>query len=146
MLNVSSSLEPLGVLDYIGIPLWAIGFLFEVVADYQKSSFRKITENKDKWIASGLWSTTRHPNYFGEIVLWFGNALIAFGGLGMKARGAFVFISPIFVTLLLIFVSGIPSLERAADQKFGKNPDYQKYKKATPVLVPFIGRRGDAMF
>lgn len=146
MLNLYTSFVPFGVFDYIGIPTWIVGFLFEAISDYQKSAFRKIVENKTKWIASGLWSISRHPNYFGEILLWLGLAVAAFGGLGAKPRAAYVFISPVFVAFLLIFVSGIPLLEEKADKRFGENLDYQKYKKETPVLVPFIGRAGDAKF
>lgn len=146
MLNQYKDNVALGVFDYIGIPLWVIGFSLEVVADFQKSAFRKIAENKTKWISSGLWSISRHPNYFGEILLWIGIALAAFGGLSARPRASFVFLSPVFVAFLLIFVSGIPLLEQKADAKFGDNSDYQRYKKETPVLVPFIGRRGEAMF
>lgn len=146
ILNLSSEDAVLGVYDYIGIPLWVIGFAFEVIADFQKSVFRKIIENKEKWISNGLWSISRHPNYFGEILLWIGVALCAFGGLGARPRAAFVFLSPVFVALLLIFVSGIPLLEEKADKKFGEYELYRKYKEETPVLVPFIGRKGDAMF
>lgn len=146
ILNQSTELVNFGIFDYIGIPIWAIGFLFEVIADYQKSVFRKIVQNKDKFINNGLWSISRHPNYFGEILIWVGIALIAFGGLSAKPRAAFVFLSPVFVALLLVFVSGIPLLEQKADKKFGENNDYKSYKAETPVLVPFIGRKGDAMF
>lgn len=136
----------LGVFDYIGMPVWAFGFIFEVIADFQKSAFRKLIENKEKFIHTGLWSISRHPNYFGEIVLWIGVALSAFAGLGMRPRAGLTFISPVFVALLLIFVSGIPLLEQKADKKYGDNDLYQQYKAKTPVLVPFIGRAGDAMF
>ena len=146
ILNQSTEIVNFGTYDYIGIPLWAVGFLFEVIADFQKSSFRKLIENKEKFISTGLWSISRHPNYFGEILLWIGIALSAFGGLNARPRAAFVFLSPVFVALLLIFVSGIPLLEQKADKKFGENMDYKKYKAETPVLVPLIGRRGDAMF
>lgn len=146
ILNQATEKRNFGVLDYVGIPLWVVGFSFEVIADFQKSAFRKVAENKERWISSGLWSISRHPNYFGEILLWIGIALSAFGGLGMRPRAAFVFLSPVFVALLLIFVSGIPLLEQKADKKFGDNDLYRKYKETTPVLVPFIGRKGDAGF
>jgi steroid 5-alpha reductase family enzyme len=146
MLHQASEDFVFNVLDYIGIPVWIFGFTFEVISDYQKSAFRKLAENREKFIHTGLWSISRHPNYFGEIVLWIGVALCAFGGLGMKPKAGFVFISPIFVALLLIFISGIPLLEQKADKKYGDNDLYQHYKQTTPVLVPFIGRRGDAMF
>lgn len=146
ILNQSTESIGLGLFDYFGIPIWIVGFLFEVIADFQKSAFRNLVENKEKFIHTGLWSISRHPNYFGEILLWTGVALSAFGGLGARPRAAFVFASPIFVTLLLIFVSGIPLLEEKADKKYGDNDLYNKYKQTTPTLVPFIGRKGDAMF
>jgi steroid 5-alpha reductase family enzyme len=146
MLHQSSEDVAFNVLDYIGVPVWVVGYLFEVIADYQKSAFRKLIDSREKFIHTGLWSISRHPNYFGEILLWIGVALCAFGGLGMKPKASFVFISPVFVALLLIFVSGIPLLEQKADKKFGDNDLYQQYKANTPTLVPFIGRKGDAMF
>ncbi|KAL7042855.1 hypothetical protein ACKWTF_001313 [Chironomus riparius] len=130
------------VLDYIGISLFIVGFLFETIADYQKFQFRLVPENKDLFINSGLWKYSRHPNYFGEILLWLSFSLIAFSG--SKSYG--VFISPVFVALLLIFVSGIPLLEKRADAKFGDNEDYLIYKKNTPVLIPLIGCAGNSMF
>jgi steroid 5-alpha reductase family enzyme len=132
----------LNYIDYIGIGLWSFGFIFEVVADQQKSNFRKNPENKDKFISTGLWSISRHPNYFGEIVVWIGVSVSAFSGVQTWS----VFVSPVFIALLLIFVSGIPMLERKADTVYGNDEKYQQYKKGTPTLVPFIGRRGDAMF
>ena len=119
---------------YIGSFLWGFGFLFESVADYQKRKFR--SENKNKFIQSGLWSLSRHPNYFGEIVLWFGIALIAFPTLvGVQYVSL---ISPIFVYLLLTRVSGIHILEKHADDTWGKKKDYKVYKEKTPVLFPKI--------
>jgi steroid 5-alpha reductase family enzyme len=132
----------LGYLDYIGICIWIFGFVFEVVADQQKSNFKSDPENKGKFISTGLWAISRHPNYFGEITMWIGVALCAFSGVPTFS----VFISPVFITLLLIFVSGIPMLEKKADERYGADEKYQEYKRNTPVLVPFIGRSGDAMF
>ena len=130
------------VLDYIGSILFICGFTFETIADYQKLKFRSESKNKDKFIKSGLWKYSRHPNYFGEILLWFSFALIGFSG----SHSLGVFITPVFVALLLIFVSGIPLLEKAADDKFGNNDEYKTYKLSTPVLIPIFGRAGDAMF
>lgn len=130
------------VLDYIGCSLFFCGFLFETIADYQKLRFRSDSENKEKFIKSGLWKYSRHPNYFGEILLWLSFALIAFSGSLSYA----VFISPVFVALLLIFVSGIPLLEKSADERFGDSEEYKIYKKSTPVLIPFIGCAGNSMF
>lgn len=146
ILNQSSAAETFVMSDYIGIVFWMVGFLFELVADFQKSAFRKISANKDKFISSGLWSVSRHPNYFGEILLWIGIAMSAFGGLSASPQAILVFLSPAFVTLLLIFVSGIPSLEQKADKLYGDSKEYKSYKAEVPVLVPFIGRKGNAKF
>ena len=119
---------------YIGSFLWVFGFLFESIADYQKRKFR--SENKNKFIQSGLWSVSRHPNYFGEIVLWFGIALIAFPTLVGSQYVSLI--SPLFVYLLLTRVSGVHILEKHADDTWGKKKDYRVYKEKTPVLFPKI--------
>lgn len=134
--------RPLATLDYVGIGLWVFGFLFEVIADYQKSQFRANPDNKNKFIDSGLWSISRHPNYFGEIVLWLGITLSAFSG----TQSWIIFITPAFVAFLLIFVSGIPMLEQKADERYGSDEKYLQYKKSTPTLIPFIGLRGNSPF
>lgn len=123
-----------GVWAIIGLLIWVFGFTFEAVADAQKSRFKANPENKGKFISSGLWSLSRHPNYFGEIVIWIGVALIAFPVLhGWQYA---TLISPVFVALLLIKISGIPMLEKKADNRWGGQEDYERYKKNTPVLVP----------
>lgn len=127
-------------INYLGIILWILGFSIEVVSDMQKSIFKSNAKNKEKWISTGLWSISRHPNYFGEIVLWIGIALICIQDIRLKKRTAFLFISPAFVAFLLIFISGVPILEKIADKKFGDNPEYIAYKKQTPVLVPFLNQ------
>jgi len=119
---------------YIGSFLWVFGFLFESIADYQKRKFR--SENRNKFIQSGLWSLSRHPNYFGEIVLWLGIALIALPTL--VGSQYISLISPVFVYLLLTRVSGVHILEKHADDTWGKKKDYKAYKEKTPVLFPKI--------
>ncbi len=124
-----------------GLALWLAGFAFEVTADTQKTRFRADPANEGKFISSGLWSISRHPNYFGEIVLWTGIAVIAFPAL---SGWQFVtLISPVFVIFLLTRVSGINMLERAGKQRWGDNPDYQAYLDSTPALVPLVGKKGD---
>ena len=130
----SSNHKPLDIFAIIGLVVWIIGFSIEVAADAQKSRFNANPENKGKFINTGLWSRSRHPNYFGEIVLWIGVAIIAVPVL--KGWQWIAIISPIFVTLLLTRVSGIPLLEKKADQKWGGQEDYEEYKKNTPVLIP----------
>lgn len=126
--------KELDLFAIIGFLVWVLGFTFEVVADSQKSRFNANTNNKGKFIQTGLWSRSRHPNYFGEIVLWVGIAIIALPVL--QGWQWVAIISPIFVTLLITRVSGVPMLENKADKKWGGQEDYESYKKSTPVLIP----------
>ena len=130
----TSNRKELDAFAIIGLLIWVFGFVFEVVADSQKSRFNADPANKGKFIQTGLWARSRHPNYFGEIVLWLGIAVIALPVL--QGWQWFALISPLFVTLLLTRVSGIPLLEKKADQKWGGQEDYETYKKKTPVLIP----------
>lgn len=122
------------VFAHIGFLMWAFGFTIEVAADTQKSRFSANPENKGKFIRTGLWSRSRHPNYFGEIVLWVGVAVIALPVL--RGWQWVALISPIFVAFLLTRVSGIPLLEKKADEKWGGQQEYETYKQGTPVLIP----------
>jgi len=128
----SESKVNLGVMAYIGLALWLLGFAIEVIADAQKTRFRAVPEHQDLFIQTGLWAWSRHPNYFGEILLWFGMALIAFPALqgGQYAT----LISPIFVFVLMTYISGVRMLEARADRKWGDDKSYQDYKARTPVL------------
>jgi len=133
--------EPLGLFFLIGTTLWILGFAFESVADRQKKSFAELAENKDKFITQGLWSISRHPNYFGEIVLWTGIAIISLPLL--SGWQYVVLVSPVFVFLLLTKISGLPFLEDKAEKKWGDVKDYVEYKNKTPVLVPFFGKKNN---
>ena len=124
----------------VGFLVWAFGFAFEVIADSQKSRFKADPANKGKFIQTGLWSHSRHPNYFGEIVLWIGIAIIALPVL--QGWQWVAMISPLFVTLLLTRVSGVPLLEKKADEKWGGQEDYEAYKKNTPTLIPRLTKVG----
>ncbi len=126
--------KPLGWLDLVGFLIWAFGFTFELIADSQKSAFRENPENKGKFIQSGLWAWSRHPNYFGEIMLWIGVAIIALPVL--KGWALLTLISPLWVIVQLVVISGVPLLEKKADERWGDQQDYQAYKKNTPVLIP----------
>ena len=119
-------------LFYFGLGLFVLGFSTEIVADNQKSKFRSFPENRDKFITTGLWAKSRHPNYFGEIVLWAGIAVMSFSSL--EGWQYLTLISPIFTYILLVYVSGVRMLEARADIKWGHDENYKKYKSSTPVL------------
>ena len=135
----SAKVVPLGWFALIGIFLWLEGFLVEVVADHQKTRFRSKKENQGRFINEGLWSFSRHPNYYGEITLWLGIAFIAFPVL--QGWQKLTLISPIFVYILLTRISGITMLERRADKKWRDDPEYQRYKETTSSLIPMFKRK-----
>jgi steroid 5-alpha reductase family enzyme len=133
----SAQSKPLDAWAAIGFALWLLGFALEVVADAQKRRFRLQPHNRGAFMHSGVWAYSQHPNYFGEIVLWVGVALIALPVL--QGLQYVTLLSPLFVALLLIRVSGIPLLDRAAKKRWGEDADWQAYRANTPVLVPFLG-------
>ncbi len=125
--------DTLPVLAMFGMALWLSGFTIESIADYQKRAFRKENNPREAFIHSGLWSRSRHPNYFGEITLWIGIAVIALNTLtGIEY---ITLISPVFVYILLTRMSGINMLERIADERYGHLEEYIEYKEKTPVLI-----------
>ncbi|MFK8054325.1 MAG: DUF1295 domain-containing protein [Woeseiaceae bacterium] len=125
---------PMGWVGWLGLAVWVIGFGFEAIADRQKSQFRKHPANNGKFINTGLWAWSRHPNYFGEITLWIGVTIIA---LPVLSGGQWVaLISPIFVTFLLTKVSGIPMLQEKAEKRWGDDPEFRRYMDNTPALIP----------
>ncbi len=132
--------KDLDIFAILGSLVWIFGFVFEVIADSQKSRFNADPANKGKFIDSGLWSYSRHPNYFGEIILWIGIAIIAIPVL--QGWQWVAMISPLFVILLLTRVSGVPQLEKKADNKWGGQEDYETYKRNTPVLIPRYPKAG----
>lgn len=136
LLNSERRNPAIGTRDYIGWGMWTLGFIFEVVADAQKSIFRNNPDNKGKFIESGLWSISRHPNYFGEILLWFG---LYVAGSSVYSGAQFLSVlSPVAVALLITKLSGIPLLEKAGLRKWGDNPAYKRYIETVPVIIPFI--------
>ena len=130
---------PLNIVDGIAMALWLSGFAVEVIADRQKRQFRQ-AQGSDAFITAGLWSLSRHPNYFGEIILWTGIALLTFPVL--DGGQYLTLVSPLFVYLLLVRISGIPLLERKANRRWGNDPAYITYRKNTPALVPRLRKRG----
>lgn len=130
----ASSDVPLGAYAVVGTSLWLFGFVVEAVADAQKTAFNADPANEGDFVDVGLWAWSRHPNYFGEIVLWFGIAVIAFPAL--QGWQYALLISPVFVYVLLTRISGVPMLERRGEKKFGHLEEYQRYVEKTPVLWP----------
>lgn len=125
---------PLGLFAIIGTLMWVFGFTIEVIADTQKSAFKAKPENSGRFINTGLWAWSRHPNYFGEILLWLGIAMIAFPVLSGWQYATLI--SPIFVIVLLIKVSGVRMLEHRGHKLWGNEPEYQDYMAKTSMLVP----------
>ena len=130
----SQSAAPLSLFFWAGAAIWVIGFAFEVIADDQKRRFKKDPANKGKFIKSGLWAWSQHPNYFGEITLWTGILVMAIPLL--SGWSWLAVISPIFVYLLLTRISGVNLLDGIGKDRWGDDPAYQQYRKNTPVLFP----------
>lgn len=122
-----------------GSVIFTAGFLLEAVADRQKSVFKNNPENAGKFMRSGLWSLSRHPNYFGEMLVWWGIALVAFPW--MRGFSFLTLIGPVFITVLLRFVSGIPLVEKGWKEKWGDDPEFQDYLNNTRMLVPVAKKR-----
>jgi steroid 5-alpha reductase family enzyme len=120
--------QNIGVAEIIGFLVWLCGFAFEAIGDGQLKKFISKPENKGKILMSGLWKYTRHPNYFGEVTMWWGIWLMAFNS------GHFLvsIISPLTITWLILFVSGVPLLEK----KYMGNADFEAYKKRTSIFFP----------
>jgi steroid 5-alpha reductase family enzyme len=118
----------LSFLDFLGIAVWIIGFYFEVVGDWQLSQFVREPSNRGKIIETGLWKYTRHPNYFGEVVQWWGIFLMAIS----LPNGILTIIGPLTITILILFVSGIPMLEK----KYEGRADFEDYKRRTSAFIP----------
>ena len=120
-------------LFFVGVITFILGFLIEIIADNQKTKFKNNPNNKNKFISTGLWSYSRHPNYLGEITLWTGVAIMSFSSL--SGLQLITLISPVFTYLLLVYVSGVRLLEARGKRKWGHLDSYQEYIKKTPTLL-----------
>ncbi|MBF7097392.1 DUF1295 domain-containing protein [Alkalibacter sp. M17DMB] len=123
----------IGFLSYIGALIWIIGFYFEAVGDYQLRQFVKDANNKGRVMKYGLWKYTRHPNYFGEATMWWGIFLVAV----VSVRDMWLIVSPATITYLLLFVSGVPLLEK----KYMKREEFREYAKVTNKFFPWIPKK-----
>ncbi len=119
----------------IGFIIWITGLIIEAAADYQKFRFKQDKKNDGKWIQNGVWKFSRHPNYFGEIAVWVGIYICCFDSLTNVER-LIGLTSPILISLVLLFISGVPLLEKSADKRWGKDRAYVEYKKNTRLLIP----------
>jgi steroid 5-alpha reductase family enzyme len=138
LLNNKSN-RSINIVMVLGVGIWALGLLIETISDWQKYTFRNNPKNKNKWIQSGLWKYSRHPNYFGEMLVWWG--IFIFAVPFMSGISFLNILSPIYITSILLFVSGVPLLEKVYDKKYGKDPKYKEYKKKTSLLIPFFPKK-----
>ena len=129
----ASTVPGMTFLDLLGFVTWFVGFFFESVADYQLFVFLAKPENRGKILKEGLWFYTRHPNYFGEVLIWWGMYLIALN----VPYGYSTFISPLTITYLLLFISGIPLAEKPLEEI----QEFQDYKKKTSIFIPWFIRK-----
>ncbi|MFC1633991.1 DUF1295 domain-containing protein, partial [Planctomycetota bacterium] len=130
---ITSGQNPLGISDFLGVCIWFAGFVFEALGDYQLMRYKRDPANRGKIMTQGLWRYTRHPNYFGEVILWWGIYLIALSA----PKGWATILGPMTITYLILKVSGIPLLE----EKYKDNPEFQMYKKRTSAFLPLPPRK-----
>ncbi len=133
LLNFSEN-RSISLIMVLGVLIWALGLLIETISDWQKFTFKNNPQNKKLWIQSGLWKYSRHPNYFGEMLCWWG--IFIFASPFLEGLSWLTIISPIFITYILLFVSGIPLLEKRYEKKYKNNKKYQEYRKKTSILIP----------
>ncbi|KAG0499470.1 hypothetical protein HPP92_003710 [Vanilla planifolia] len=134
IVNASERNPSLKPQDVIGWIMWSIGIVIEATADQQKLMFKNSPANRGKWCNTGLWKISRHPNYFGEILLWWG--IFVSSTPVLKGAEFLVLFGPVFLTFLLLFLSGIPLLEASANRRFGTLEEYKIYRKRTSPLIP----------
>lgn len=127
-----------GLWAVAGTAIWLVGLVIEAAADAQKSAFKNKNGGRNDFTTSGLWRYSRHPNYFGEMLVWWG--LFVFAVPFLHGAAFAVVIGPVVITLLLLFGSGIPLLERSAEARYGDDPAYREYKRRTSILVPLPPR------
>ena len=135
LMFVASRESHFGLVSGIGVIIWAVGLIVEAIADQQKYRFKQRPENKNAWIDEGIWHYSRHPNYFGEMCVWVGFYVVALMSM-TGAERVVALVSPLAIIISLLFISGIPLLEKSADARWGNDKAYRSYKRRTSVLVP----------
>jgi len=130
-LKIDTSINALMI---VGVLIFLVGLTIETIADIQKFVFKNDPKNKGKWIQSGVWKYSRHPNYFGEMLCWWG--IFVFTIPAQSELSLLSIIGPLFISFILLFVTGVPTLEKKYDQRYKDNKDYQKYKKSTSLIIP----------
>lgn len=125
--------DHLTIVGLFGIAVWTAGFFFEVVGDWQLAHFVKNPDNKGKLMTTGLWQYTRHPNYFGEVTLWWGLWIVALS----VPYGWLTVVGPLTITVVILKVSGVPMLEK----KMAEHPDFAAYKRTTSMFVPWLKKK-----
>lgn len=135
LINSESDDKPMWIVDYVCMAVWFAAFVLEVEADNEKMAFRSVVANKNKFITSGVWAYSRHPNYFGEIAMWAAQATMV--SLTGGTRVYWAWLSPLITAVLLLKVSGVPMVEAAGMKKWGSDPAYLHYVKNTSCLVPW---------
>lgn len=130
----NSATQGLTIVDFIGFFIWLIGLLCEATADYQLAAFLKKPESKGHIMMQGIWQYSRHPNYFGEVLIWWGMFIVALTVSG----GFYTIISPLTITILLLFISGIPLAEKQIEHL----PEFTEYKKKTSIFFPWFIKKG----
>lgn len=136
--SASSSSSRWAIWHTLGAIVWAIGFVIEAVSDQQKFSFKK--NGGAKWTDVGLWRWSRHPNYFGELSCWWGLFIVIAPDLAGWWR-LVALVGPATITIVIVYLTGLPQLEASADRRWGSDPAYQRYKATTPVLIPWPKRK-----
>ena len=126
---------PMGWLDYAGIAVAAVAFLFEALADFQLAAFRSDPASQGKVMDRGLWGWSRHPNYFGEALMWWGYFAIGFAA----SHQWWLALSPALITYLLLQVSGVPLMEEKIDER---RPGYAEYRKRVSAFIPWPPKKG----
>lgn len=129
----------LDLIAYLGIFVWFFGFIIETIADYQKYQYKNLENKPQEWISEGLWKYSRHPNYFGEMLVWWGIFIFVIPILNSWLW--FTILGPFYITFILLFVTGIPPLEKKYAEKYADNKDYLLYKNRTSILIPFPKKR-----